>query len=551
MCYGQHSKAVIGGTNQVTDIDLDCPTCTQAQLCPEGTDLCFRLSTGHLHVFQGSALQSLLQLPTGCLPLRITEHDPGYEYIIQCVAESPLYTPMEVHAYRDELADDFVIETELSKIVLETGNHELVFSPIPNNCLRVVGVEIFSITLLQDSRLLVQSYDNFEYFVDVTDCSTVHSFISGPFFYENIQLVVDCNNTDGMHIRIHVLIPNTLQSEPTFEVMPNPLPGDIVSFSPKGTYIVYRGTSTLSLIPAAQLTVTSGNLHFSEGPIAQIIFLTENELLVSIPGENRILVDIQQFFASGFESGHSDLLDSIALCSQGDCPPVVISNKTFYLFSADPENPSYQVLAAYNVSNPSASPDRISRLLRTAKYKTCFPVRATITGINTSPEPPSSPPTPPPTSPPSLSSNTSPIGGLEYSEKPKLALDANTIAGIVVGLVILTVIVIVICVFVLICLCLPDNLRFLKKIKPKNDGGGIQETENPLNFAYGMSNSLPSSAKSSQANILTQQDAQSFIQPIPPTHTRSQELFPAAKQETVVNHKPVPRASHQTEQQAP
>ncbi len=342
-CFGDSYVAVIGGEKTGTNIDLSCPSCIQPQLCPVATDFCFRLSTSSVQVFQedGTLAQPALRLPAGCVPLKMIEYEPGHDYIVQCQSAPPLYTPTQVNIFRFEPEDNFEIENEVYEAVEPIGQ-DIDFCPIPENYRIIVDGELYIVTLLQDSRLLFQNYNTNEKYVSIDDCQTVHGFIEGPVVSSNLQLIVDCNNTAGAEIRRRVFIPDDLRTPPTIEVLPRPLVNDVVSFSPQGDYILYKATSQLSLIPTNGLTVTPGNLHFSNGPIAQFEFISESKLLISIPGAKRTLVDLTPFFASGFEEGRYELPDSTAVCLQGECPPVVYSNETLYLFSADPDSPSYQ-----------------------------------------------------------------------------------------------------------------------------------------------------------------------------------------------------------------
>ena len=386
--------------------------------------MCLIPSSRFVHFFQdGYASQPSVLLPQDCQPLRIIEVDPGHEYTIQCVSTPPLYNPRRQYIFRPD--EESYFNTD-EGVIEETGVQQ--FAQFPDNNL-LLDSSLYVVAFLAKSDTVLVLYDA-HYPVPIPECSIITKLTAGPVVGNQLQLVVDCIATNETFARKRVLIrTDNFRIPPSVEDLPGThLLNDVVSFSPDGRYILSVSVSQLAITQMNELTRVPGILTYN-GPIAQAVFMTNTLLLVSVPGEYREIIDIPQFFSSSFEEGHYVLPESVAVCPQGECPPAVYSNGTLFLFSADPQLISYQLLSAYDINNLSASPKRINRVLRTAMYDVCFPVTADISVLD--------PPTPPPPPPPTTASV---IDGIEPSRKP-LFNEAAGIAGFVIcGIVIATVI---------------------------------------------------------------------------------------------------------------
>ena len=424
MCYGDQSKTIIGGATESTNINLDCLSCKEAQLCPQGTNICFRLAAEYVYVFQGGyTSQPPIPLPQECQPLRIVEVESGYEYIVQCTSTSPHYKPARIHIVLNEAESEFVID---GGIVEE--NAVQTFAPVADNNVLIIDEHfvLHIISFLAESNSVL-IHDAVHITMPIPECNTITRLTAGPVIDSNLQLIVDCNVTDGTFARKRVLIADNFRTPPSVEDLPGThLLNDVVSFSPDGDYILSVSITQLTITQVNELTRVPGILTYN-GPIAQTLFMTNTPLLVSVPGEKREIIDIPRLFSSSFEEGQYVLPDSEAVCPQGECPPAVYNNGTLFLFTADH---SYQLLSAYDVSNPSASPKRINRVLRTTVYDACYPVTADISVL----DPLTPPPPPPPTTTPPTLTTTVKTGGISGSSRSHFLI--RDLPGIIIGSII-------------------------------------------------------------------------------------------------------------------
>ncbi len=246
------------------------------------------------------------------------------------------------------------------------------------------------------------------------------------------------------------------------------------------------------------------------------MFITSDIILVSIPGNEFELINIPQLFSTSFEAGRYELPGSEVICPQGKCAPVVFSNGTLYVFSADG---SYQLLLAYDINNPSASPKRINRVQRTAMYDVCFEVNANISVLD--------PPTPPPT-PPTIVKPSVIVGGIK-----RPILNEGQIAGIVIGGIVVAIVVLSAIIAILIL------KKITKRLKPPSR---VAQAQPDIEQA-------PSSIGTSMVSLNTYSvNSSRSVTPMPPV-IHVTPVKPS--QETVIVHKHVPLASHSTEQQVP
>ena len=456
MCYGDQSKTIIGGATESTNINLDCPSCKETQLCPQGTNICFRLAAEYVYVFQGASVsQPPILLPQECHPLRIVEVDSGYEYIVQCTSTSPHYKPARIHIVLNEAESEFVID---GGIVEENAVQTLASFPDNNVLIIDEHFVLHIISFLAESNSVL-IHDTNHITMPIPECNTITRLTAGPVVDSNLQLIVDCNATGRTFARKRVLITDNFRTPPSVEDLPGThLLNDVVSFSPDGDYILSVSVSRLVITQVNELTSVPGILTYN-GPIAQTLFMTNTPLLVSVPGEKREIIDIPRLFSSSFEEGQYVLPDSEAVCPQGECPPAVYNNGTLFLFTADH---SYQLLSAYDVSNPSASPKRINRVLRTTVYDACYPVTADISVLDPLTPPP---PPPPPTTPPTLTTTVK-TGGISGSSRNHFfPREQNT--GIIIGIIIGSIGAIVI-VTGIISVCCFIKIRSKKQSLNKN-----------------------------------------------------------------------------------
>ena len=336
------------------------------------------------------------------------EIEAGYEYAVQCESTAPRYEPTRFPIFVDS-------PTEIVAENVERDSNGLSYAPNSDNSVIVFGQNGYHyVSLLNNSNEIAVVSDR-SFVKSVAGCSTNHHLLAGPRVGNNLQVLVDCTDAEGTLIRQQVLIDyNDLNSAvPEVHTLHSPLSDrDRVSFSPQGTYILYTGTSRILLIRTSS-SGTPGIMDFT-GPV-EASFLSENQLLVQVPGQYRIVVDIADYFATSFSGGKYELQDSAVHCPQGTCPPYVVDGSTLYLLSDDPSSQAYSVLSSYNLSDSSAAPAIIAKTLRTNVYSICFHTVANISVVpRTTPPPQATPPpqTPPPgylpTTQPTTHRNTSP-----------------------------------------------------------------------------------------------------------------------------------------------
>lgn len=382
-CYGREIMTVIGGVSQQTDRMFNCPSCLRSSLCISG-GYCFKLSSTAVHVFKDGRLSGpSITIDTQCVPESIQElYSYSGNILVQCRSIGERRSPAYQLIVRDEAATysagrffivmfdeneyrgDFVVGEGLNS-VRENDNFIVSVLNTPDN-----------------NQILVQEeFERGHLKLTIPNCDAVERLHSGPAHNRKmLQVIVDCT-FNGNRTRQRLLVSDLNLRRGSGVAsrvsLPSPLTNDRVIFSPDNSYIVYQGLTTVWLVDNTEPSRTPGILSFM-GPVAEVRFLTNNFLLISVPGQNRVLVDVSEFYASKFQRGSYSLHNSVAYCSGGMCSPYVLHNNLLLLFTVDQQRPSYLNLMVYNLSSPASLPRLFGRVLVTNKLDICF-ARATET----------------------------------------------------------------------------------------------------------------------------------------------------------------------------
>ena len=165
------------------------------------------------------------------------------------------------------------------------------------------------------------------------------------------------------------------------------------------TMIAFVDSNNLTVYEISNLRHYPGMKTFS-GPIKQIDFLSSNQLLVVVSGQNHSLIDMPVFVRSVGAQGVTELPSSVAYCPiGGTCLPHKLLNQNVLVLFI--WNQSFYDAVFYNLTDPA---QRLGTLPR-------FINRPQVVFYDRLPSPPAadpppatlpipSPPTPPPTSPP-------------------------------------------------------------------------------------------------------------------------------------------------------
>ena len=165
------------------------------------------------------------------------------------------------------------------------------------------------------------------------------------------------------------------------------------------TMIAFVDSNNLTVYEISNLRHYPGMKTFS-GPIKQIDFLSSNQLLVVVSGQNHSLIDMPVFVRSVGARGVTELPSSVAYCPiGGTCLPHKLLNQNVLVLFI--RNQSFYDAVFYNLTDPA---QRLGTLPR-------FINRPQVVFYDRLPSPPAadlppatlpipSPPIPPPTSPP-------------------------------------------------------------------------------------------------------------------------------------------------------
>ncbi len=223
-------------------------------------------------------------------------------------------------------------------------------------------------------------------------------------------------------------------------------------------------------------------------------------------------------------------------CPQGECPPAVYSNGTLFLFTADPQLKSYQLLSAYDINNPSANPKRINRVLRTAIYDFCFPVTADINVLD--------PPTP---SPPHPLPTTYVVDETGHSH-----LAVGEIVGIVIGIVV--AIVVLAAIIIVFFLWNRNRNRKTVQIHTTDSDSHPSPTDTRSTSMASLNNPSATSSRSETpvpTNFSTQLGTPNTFMTLRNPTSHSVTFVSVPTPETVIDHEDVPLPSRNTQQQVP
>ena len=496
-CYGNDIRKTIGGTREPIDRTFDCPTCLQQTLCISNGH-CFHLNATALHVFEDGLLtQPPILLDSRCVPESLSDSffDPGFLILVKCRPVGSRFQP----SYQRILLNDEGTAFEAEEFVTLSyadndylGSQEnFVIAPGHNDEIESDDFIVSILATSNGNEILVQTDSGYlDLKVRVSNCGSIERLHPGPAYNgDTLQIVVDCIH-NGELTRQRLLLPASELRSGRGGVnvvkLYTPMGNDTVVFSPDNAYILYQGVTQIVLIKSNEPSATPGIISFT-GPIAEAGFVNNTLLLLSIPGQDRTLLDIEQFFSSNFDDGMYTLLNSGAFCPLGDCSPYVLNDNQLFLFTKNSQTPFYLNLVVYNLSDPSVQPESLGKTLRADSMEICFhdvlnitaevstpPVTTPQTTTTNSSPPPvmtSGSTTPPPvvtsgsTTPPPVVTSTSRTGGIS---SPSPSLDSGVIVAIVIAVLLFSAAIIALTVFVIIAVV---------KKHPKSRKTSQQETD--------------------------------------------------------------------------
>ena len=470
-CFGNGIRKTIGGTRETIDRTFDCPTCLQQTLCISSGH-CFHLNATALHVFENGLLtQPPILLDSRCIPESLSDSffEPGVLILVKCRPVGSTFQPSYQRIWLNNAgtafeAEEFVTLSYADNDYLGSKDN-FVIAPGHNDEIESDDFIVSILATSNGNEILVQTDSGFlELKVPVSNCDSIERLHPGPAYNRGtLQIVVDCIH-NGELTRQRLLLPaselRSGQGGDSVVMLYTPMGNDTVVFSPDNAYILYQGVTRIVLIKSSEPSATPGIISFT-GPIAEAGFVDNAFLLVSIPGQDRTLLDIEQFFSSNFDDGMYTLPNSGAYCPLGDCSPFVLNDNQLFLFTENSQTPFYLNSVVYNLSDPSVQPESLGKTLRADSMEICFhdvlplgtitstpPVTTPQTTTTNSTPPPvmtSGSTTPPPvmtsgsTTPPPVmtSGSTMPpstprtveVGGISSPPPP---LDSGVIAGIVI-----------------------------------------------------------------------------------------------------------------------
>ena len=234
-----------------------------------------------------------------------------------------------------------------------------------------------------------------------------------------IQFWLDCTTESNVTKRFNMIADSTSPVTELYDT--TGVPTD----SPNGNYVTIRHNNSLTIYNTSNLQQYPGMKTFA-GRIQQIDFLSADQLLVVVPGQNHTLVDIPVFVRSDGTRGVAELPGTIAYCpTGGSClPHKLIDRDTLLVFT---RNGNVYKALFYTTSDPIQCLGAVRRIRdrpqvaffnsQPAVNTTPAPNSTSSSGTSPTPErtepitsPTSSPPTLPPTSssPPTLRHSSPP-----------------------------------------------------------------------------------------------------------------------------------------------
>ena len=398
-CYGNGVLKTVRGTRESIDRTFDCPTCLKQTLCIPG-GFCFQLNSTALHVFQNGLLnQPPVQLDSMCVPESLTDSlfGPDYLIFVKCRPVGARFRPSYQRIWLNndgtmfEAGEFFTLTYSDNDYAALQDN--FVIAPGHNDEIETDDFIVSILDTTSGNDILVQTDSGYlDLKVRVSNCDSVKRLHPGPVYNgDTLQVVVDCIYNEEL-TRQRLLLPaSELRSGlggDNVVSLHSPIGNDTVVFSPDNTYILYRGITQIILIKNSEPSATPGIVSFT-GPIAQADFINDRFLLVSIPGQDRKLLDVTEFFSSTFDDGSYTLTNNEAFCPIGDCSPYVLNDNHLFLFAENSQNSFYLNLLLYNLSNPTAQPVSLGKTLKADSMEICFhdeiPLDATVAEVTVRP----------------------------------------------------------------------------------------------------------------------------------------------------------------------
>ena len=159
-------------------------------------------------------------------------------------------------------------------------------------------------------------------------CDTLTMLHSRAARSNEIQFWLDCTTESNVTKRFNMIADSTSPVTELYDT--TGVPTD----SPNGNYVTIRHNNSLTIYNTSNLPQYPGMKTFA-GCIQRIDFLSNDQLLVVVPGQNHTLVDIPVFVRSDGTRGVAELPGTVAYCpTGGSClPHKLIDRDTLLVFT--------------------------------------------------------------------------------------------------------------------------------------------------------------------------------------------------------------------------
>ena len=146
-----------------------------------------------------------------------------------------------------------------------------------------------------------------------------------------IQFWLDCTTESNVTKRFNVIV-NRPEGSPTFTEIYDTT--GVPTDSPNGNYVAIMHNNSLTIYNTSNLQQYPGTKMFA-GRIQRIDFLSADQLLVVVPGQNHTLVNIPVFVRSDGTRGVAELPSTVTYCpTGGSClPHKLINRDTLLVFT--------------------------------------------------------------------------------------------------------------------------------------------------------------------------------------------------------------------------
>ena len=300
---------------------MSCDPSGKREVCT--SDYCVHLADGAVFMFSdnGTLRKTLPLNPLTCPPWYL--HPSTVSENLIFIVCHPTSAGQSRYLEHDDYTEQFPTPTTVSGSSLIFAKGYDVHD-IPRNLFLYLSDNQIFFEMLSDSAAPTP-------LSSPPECDTLTMLHPRAARGNEIQFWLDCTTESNVTKRFNVIM-NRPEGSPTFTELYDTM--GVPTDSPNGNYVAIRHDNSLTIYNTSNLQQYPGTKTFA-GRIQRIDFLSADQLLVVVPGQNHTLVNITVFVQSDGTRGVAELPSTVAYCSTGgSClPHKLIDRYTLLVFT--------------------------------------------------------------------------------------------------------------------------------------------------------------------------------------------------------------------------